>query len=689
MRSPRRPRTDEDNGSGKHRARAFAPLPRLRASTSAESAGKHRAPEPVEAIAAANTNLGGATPAGTQEDDLAVARERRLAMLRANTRPGLHAQVGLDLGDVATARILIAEPETEPGEPAANELVLLPQEEFASMSAPPQAPPTMRPKVNFRPALPPQEPPEQPEEASAPPVVARSEQEIAAQRADQYALPMVDFRSVSPEKDALDLLDESTARTLIALPYAISDDGVAVGLADPSEATIERLRKLIGRPLILSVAAESDVLQAIEANHSALTDVDSHIHAFETRDSLRREAVRLETVSANDDAPVVRVVQMLIAQGLRDRASDIHIEPSGDRVRVRYRVDGALQEVLSLPGSIGPAMVSRIKIIAGMNIVERRRPQDGQMSTRVDNREVDIRVSTTAVVGGEKVVMRLLDKGRPLYDLSKLGMPDDLAARYHDLIHAPYGMVICAGPTGSGKTTTLYASLGELDTPERNLMTIEDPVEYVFPTINQISINEQAGITFAGGLRSILRQDPDVILVGEVRDADTARIAVQSAQTGHLVLSSLHATDSISALHRLLGMGIETFLVAAAVTAVVAQRLVRRNCAHCLEPYEPTAEELAFLATFGGEVPDSGLIHGAGCNFCAHTGFLDRIGVYELMVVTDRVRELVLANGTPDELRALCREEGLRTLQEQSVRLATSGVTTPAEMMRSIYVAGA
>jgi type IV pilus assembly protein PilB len=302
---------------------------------------------------------------------------------------------------------------------------------------------------------------------------------------------------------------------------------------------------------------------------------------------------------------------------------------------------------------------------------------------------VDIRVSTTAVVGGEKVVMRMLDKDRPLYDLSQLGMPDDLAGRYKELVHSPYGMVICAGPTGSGKTTTLYASLGELDSPERNLMTIEDPVEYVFPTINQISINEQAGITFANGLRSILRQDPDVILVGEVRDVDTARIAVQSAQTGHLVLSSLHATDAISALYRLLGMGIESFLVASAITAVVAQRLVRRNCSYCREPYEPSAEERAFLRAFGGDSLDGQFLRGAGCNFCDHTGYLDRIGVYELMVVTDGVRELILDHGTHDDLRKLCHADGMRTLQEQSVRLATAGITTPAELMRSIYVAGA
>jgi type IV pilus assembly protein PilB len=413
------------------------------------------------------------------------------------------------------------------------------------------------------------------------------------------------------------------------------------------------------------------------------------VQDFEARDSLRREADRLENVTASDDAPVVQVVQLVIAQGLRDRASDIHVEPTGDRVRIRYRIDGALQEATSLPGSIGPALVSRIKILGGMNIVERRRPQDGQISMKIDDRDVDIRVSTTSVVGGEKVVMRLLDKSRPAYRLSQLGMRDGTVDRFESLLRSPYGMVICAGPTGSGKTTTLYASLSELNTPDRNIMTIEDPVEYVFPTINQIQINEQAGITFANGLRSILRQDPDVILVGEVRDVDTARIAVQSALTGHFVLSSLHATDAVSALHRLLDMGIEAFLVASAITGVVAQRLVRRTCTYCKQPYEPSPDELGFLRMIGGDAPEGGFMHGVGCNLCAHTGYLDRIGVHELLAVTDEVREMIIDRAPHDDLRKVARTQGMRTLEEEAMFLVGSGVTTLNEVMRSIYVTGA
>jgi type IV pilus assembly protein PilB len=268
-------------------------------------------------------------------------------------------------------------------------------------------------------------------------------------------------------------------------------------------------------------------------------------------------------------------------------------------------------------------------------------------------------------------------------------MPEGTVKRYEELLKSPYGMMICAGPTGSGKTTTLYGSLGEINSPERNITTIEDPVEYIFPLINQIQINEQAGITFAGGLKSVLRQDPDVLLVGEIRDVETARIAVQSALTGHLVLSSLHATDSVSAIYRLLDMGIESFLVASSVTAVVAQRLMRRVCTHCRTQYQPTAEELAYLRTMRGEVPPNGFMHGTGCNFCAQTGYLERIGVYELLTVTEGVRELISKGASYDDMRRLARSEGMRTLQEEALRLVQTGVTTIAEVLRSIYVVGA
>jgi len=515
-----------------------------------------------------------------------------------------------------------------------------------------------------------------------------TEHELTETLASQSSLALLDLRDVTPQPEALALLPDATARALLALPLTVDDRQVTVAVAEPAESTLAGIRDVIGRPVEFRLAAQTDLMRAIDNSYRALAEVHDQVKLFEARDGIRRDAAAQTETAAGDDAPVVQVVQMMITQALRDRASDIHIEPHVDRVRVRYRIDGALHDVLELPGSIGPAVVSRLKILAGMNIVERRRPQDGQISTEVEDRPVDIRVSTTAVVGGEKVVLRILDKSRPLFSLGQLGMPEAIVSRYSRLLRSPYGMVICAGPTGSGKTTTLYGSLGQINSPDRNIMTIEDPVEYTFPSINQIQINEQAGISFANGLKSILRQDPDIILVGEVRDVETARIAVQSALTGHFVLSSLHATDSVSALHRLLDMGIETFLVASSVTAVLAQRLVRRICDYCRADYQPSSEELAFLDAVGGGRPAAGFIRGVGCNFCAHTGYLDRIGVYEMLPITEGIRELVLERAAHDEIRKLGRAEGMQTLLEEALRLIEQGITTVPEVLRAVYGTG-
>jgi type IV pilus assembly protein PilB len=351
---------------------------------------------------------------------------------------------------------------------------------------------------------------------------------------------------------------------------------------------------------------------------------------------------------------------------------------------VRFRIDGALKEILVLPAAMGLGLVSRIKIMAGMNIVERRRPQDGQLTTTVDGKDIDVRVATTATIWGEKCVMRILDKTRSVLRLDDLGMPADTHTAYSKIVRAPFGMVLCAGPTGSGKTTTLYATLTEVNNPTLNVMTIEDPVEYVFPSINQIQTNDQAGLTFATGLKSILRQDPDVILVGEIRDVETARVAVQSALTGHFVVSSLHATDAVSALHRFLDMGIESFLIASSVLAVVGQRLVRRICPSCKTRYNPTAEEMAFYEDSGGPPKDVFYL-GTGCNFCSDTGYQERIGVYELLEMTPEIRRLIVGWATQEELRSLAQKQGMRTLRTEAINLVADDVTTIAEVIRSMY----
>jgi type IV pilus assembly protein PilB len=514
---------------------------------------------------------------------------------------------------------------------------------------------------------------------------ALEEHELVEVLGEQLNLAIVDLGVDTPEDDAVALLPESMARAHTAIPMFVTEKTLVIAVADPTPEVLQQLSTSAGRHVTLVIGPASEIRRAIDTSYRSLTGIDEFVTAFEKSNTVRKAAA-LTSESAQDDAPVVQVVNKIITQALRDRASDVHIEPQDSRLRIRFRIDGALHDVLALPDSMGPALTSRLKIMAGMNIVERRRPQDGQIAMDVDGRSVDIRVATTGVIWGEKVVLRILDKSRPLYKLEDLGMPEDTHATFSKLVHAPFGMVLCAGPTGSGKTTTLYATMSQINESQRNIMTIEDPVEYVFPSINQISTNEQAGLTFATGLKSILRQDPDVILVGEIRDVDTARIATQSALTGHFVLSSLHATDSVAALHRFLDMGIESFLIASSVLGVVGQRLMRRTCKHCKKAYKPSAEELAFWEESGGGAKTK-FYRGTGCNLCSNTGFSDRIGVYELLTITPEIKRLVVGWATQDELRRMAIKQGMRTLRDEAVSLVEQDLTTIPEVVRNIYTA--
>jgi type IV pilus assembly protein PilB len=512
------------------------------------------------------------------------------------------------------------------------------------------------------------------------------EREMTGVLGEVLGFEVVDLRRENPEQDAIELVPEELIRRYTIVPLRL--DGTTLKLATASSPTQEMkmlVSQVAERPVEFVLAPPSDIRWAIDSSYRAIGGVDRLVQAYEEVETARRrevDAIPAEVV--DDTAPVVQVVARILTQAKRDRASDVHIEPSQDVVRVRFRIDGALKEVLLLPASMGLGLVSRIKIMAGMNIVERRRPQDGQLTTEIDGASTDVRVATAATIWGEKCVMRILDKNRSVLRLNELGMPDDTHETYLRLTRAPFGMVLCAGPTGSGKTTTLYATLTEVSDPSRNVMTIEDPVEFIFPSINQIQTNEQAGLTFATGLKSILRQDPDVILVGEIRDVETARIAVQSALTGHFVLSSLHATDSVSALHRFLDMGIESFLIASSVLAIVGQRLVRRICPSCKTRYSPTNEELTFYEEGGGP-PKQDFYHGTGCNFCGNTGYQDRIGVYELLQMTPEIKRLIVGWATQDELRRLAQKQGMRTLREEAISLVAQDVTTISEVIRSIY----
>ncbi|WP_328379764.1 GspE/PulE family protein [Streptomyces sp. NBC_00440] len=501
----------------------------------------------------------------------------------------------------------------------------------------------------------------------------------------QLDVPVADLHQSEPDPEAAARVPEALARSLGVVAVRRADGTLLIAAGDPGDPRVldEVSRAVAPDRVQLAIAAPSDIRRSIDSTYRALTGVSSLVEAFEATETGRNANSGARVVS--EDAPVVHLVNLMLTQGLRDRASDIHVEPHADRVRVRYRIDGALHDVLSLPENMGPSLVSRIKIMANMNIVDRRRPQDGQIATEIDGRSVDIRVATTPTIWGEKAVLRLLDSNRTLLRLAELGMPAATYERFSSLLRSPYGMVACGGPTGSGKTTTLYATLGELNQSERNITTIEDPVEYVVPSVNQIQINDQAGVSFATGLRSILRQDPDVILVGEIRDAETARIAVESALTGHFVLSSIHAADACSALHRFADMGIEPFLITSTVAGVVSQRLVRRICDQCREPYQPGVDELAFFAKAGGST-DAGFWQGRGCNFCSRTGYQERIGVFELLVMSDAVKRLLVEQAPVDSLRRAAREQHMDSLLDGGVRLVEEGTTTIAEIMSSVYV---
>ncbi len=502
--------------------------------------------------------------------------------------------------------------------------------------------------------------------------------------AAQLGLPTIDLRRERPTEDALTIVPESIARAHGMVPMRVVDgvlDVAVVSATDP--ALRDQLERLPVNAVNLYLAPAQDIAYALDTHYRVLSDVDDQVQQIWAQST---PLATTETRDASADAPIIRLVNKIVAQALRDRASDIHIEPTDGRLRIRYRIDGALREVLSLPIASAPELVSRIKIMADMDIVERRRPQDGQFHLQVDSTELDVRVATAATIWGETAVLRLLEKSRSLKQLGELGMPDGTYERFLGIVHKPYGMLVCSGPTGSGKTTTLYATLAEISRSELNVMTIEDPVEYVFPAVNQMQINPQADVTFATGLKSILRQDPDVILVGEIRDTETAKIAVQSALTGHLVMSSIHATDAASALYRLLDMGVEPFLVSSSLVGVVAQRLVRRVCEACAAPYQPSPNEMRWYMYLGGP-PKQTFLRGTGCNFCLDTGFRDRIGVYEVLSMSEEIGQLLVNGASPRTVRDLAIEQGMRTMGAEAMHLVARDVTTVDEVIRNVYLA--
>jgi len=512
--------------------------------------------------------------------------------------------------------------------------------------------------------------------------------EMIAGRAEAPGLPRVDLKRYKVQPEALRLIPEAMARKYDLIPLRIEGDSLVVAMAEPDNLyAIEDVRVISRMEVKVLRAALMDIRGAINLHYRAMGEIERQIGYIAPAVP---EGVGVEeriTADLIAQAPVVRAIDLLVAQAVKDRASDIHIEPQQDHLRIRYRIDGILQETLSLPLSVHGPLLSRVKVLANMNIAERRRPQDGHITTSIDGREVDIRVATADTSWGEMAVLRVLDKSISVMGLSELGFLPDSLKTYQKLIQSPFGMILVSGPTGSGKTTTLYASINQLDAKGRNIITVEDPIEYRFANINQMQVNPQAGITFASGLRSIMRLDPNIILVGEIRDTETANIAIQAALTGHLVLSSVHANDAVGVLSRLMDLGTEPFLITAAVVGIVAQRLVRRVCPHCRILREaPEQERLLYEEEM--EEKRAKFYYGAGCNFCAQTGYLGRMGVFEILVMSEEIRRLILKEANANAIKTQAIKEGMVPMWRDGMLKVQAGLTTPGEVLRNVFAIG-
>jgi general secretion pathway protein E len=488
-----------------------------------------------------------------------------------------------------------------------------------------------------------------------------------------------------PQPEALQLIPEVMARRYSAIPLSISGNTLQVAMVDPTDIFALEAFAAQSRMRIEPLAATAkEVREAIDFNYKAYGEIEKQISRIDIPDEATDEGV---AISATADTPLTQALSLIVEEAVKARASDIHIEPEDDRLRIRYRIDGMLQDMMSLPLNVRRSLISRIKILSDLNIADHQRPQDGQFTTVAKGREIDVRVALAPSVWGEMCVLRLLDKSMAVLQLSELGLMEDSLAKYQDLLKVPYGMILISGPTGAGKTTTLYASVNSLDKMGRNIVTIEDPAEYRFKDINQIQVNTQAGITFASGLRSILRLDPDVILVGEIRDAETANIAVQAALTGHLMLSSIHAGDTVGVLFRLMDLKIEPFLIASSVIGIVAQRMVRRVCPDCSQPIEaPLMEQMAYEREIGEK--QTKFLYGTGCKSCAYTGYLGRVGIFEILAMSDAIRTLVTNRANSAEIKAQATKEGLISIMKDGMRKVKAGVTTPSEVLRSAYTLG-
>ena len=508
-----------------------------------------------------------------------------------------------------------------------------------------------------------------------------SEFDILRAVSSQYNYPIIDLAGIDVDPKATALLTQKFCEENVVFPIGFDGDNLVVAIDDPMNITIEdELQFQTGYQISLMLATHTSIIDAIKVHYGR---ENANKAAEELGTSLASDTLDddNELSEAVNSAPVVKLVNSMIDYAIRSGSSDIHIEPLEDRVRVRIRIDGVMQEVMSNPISAKDAITTRIKILGGMNIAEKRIPQDGRITTVINGEDVDMRVSILPCVTGEKTVIRILAKNDANLNRKYLGISDRNNEMIDKMIKVPQGIVLISGPTGSGKTTTLYTLLAEKNTDEVNIITVEDPVEIRIPGLNQCQVNAKAGMTFASGLRSILRQDPDIILVGEIRDGETAEIAMRAAITGHLVFSTIHTNDAVSSINRLVDMGLEPYMVSSALVGVVSQRLVRRICTNCRESYDPDINDIQYLRLDAGQK----LYRGKGCTECNEKGYKGRIAIHEIVIITMKMKALLEKRASEDEMRALAITEGTQMLQDSARDLVLEGITTVSELNRVAY----
>ncbi|MGV3713284.1 GspE/PulE family protein [Pseudolysinimonas sp.] len=512
-----------------------------------------------------------------------------------------------------------------------------------------------------------------------------SEGQVASARAAQLGLPFVDLLEYPVDRSAVALVPIQLLRRHDVLPIGRDSDTLLLAMADPRDVlALDDIRAAVRMQVRPVVAERNDLLAAIGRLVRSDGELSELTTAIVEENVAAGDVVLAAAEPTEDDAPIVRFVNLLISQAIQDHASDIHIEPAERELQVRYRIDGVLHEMQRAPKNVQNGVISRLKIMSDIDIAERRKPQDGRMSVIHNGKQIDLRVATLPTVFGEKVVMRILDNSMTALGMDQLRLLDHNAATYRNSYSKPYGMILVTGPTGSGKSTTLYTTLHEVARPEINVITVEDPVEYRIPGINQVQVNPKAGLTFASALRSILRSDPDVVLLGEIRDHETAQIAIEASLTGHLVLSTLHTNDAPSAVTRLIEMGIEPFLVGSALDCIVAQRLARKLCDKCKEPYQHSPVELESLRFLepGGIAPT--LYKPVGCPSCSNTGYRGRVALHEVMAVSEEIERLAVARASSAEIGRVAVGQGMRTLRQDGWAKAQLGLTSIEEILRVV-----